>query len=155
MMKDNEFNSHFQGNLNMMRIASSSLGYGPMPLPDQEIEQRLTLNRRGQVWFSNYLFGDGITRQVNRKERSTIPGKDATQILELIANAFRIEPDHHLFTDTGIWKLELINDVGWSFHYAGSVVDRGNDDLLNQASVELRRVLGMPELIAFDGCIRC
>ena len=32
-----------------MRLISDTIGYGPMPAPDQEIEQRLTLNSRGQM----------------------------------------------------------------------------------------------------------
>ena len=53
-------NVAFEGKIKSMRLISEMIGFGPMPAPDREVEQRLTLNSRGKIWFSNYLYGDGI-----------------------------------------------------------------------------------------------
>ncbi len=83
----------FEGKIKSMRLISDTIGYGPMPAPDQEIEQRLTLNSRGKIWFSNYLYGDGVKQKLYRKERSTISPADADYILKLIAMVFT-SPNH-------------------------------------------------------------
>lgn len=44
----------FQGTLKKVRIVSNNICYGPMPEPDEEIEQHLTINDEGRVWFSGY-----------------------------------------------------------------------------------------------------
>ena len=51
-----------------MRLISEMIGFGPMPAPDREVEQRLTLNSRGKIWFSNYLYGDWVKQKLHRKE---------------------------------------------------------------------------------------
>lgn len=48
----------FQGILQKIRIVSNCIGYGPRPEPDDEVEQHLTINAEGRVWFSSYKFGD-------------------------------------------------------------------------------------------------
>ena len=45
----------------------------------------------------------------------------------------------------------FINEAGQSFKYEGSLVSHGDNDLLGIASAELRKILSMPELAAFDG----
>ena len=47
----------FTGELKKIRIVSNRLGYGPCPEPDEEVEQHITLNSEGRVWFSAYVFG--------------------------------------------------------------------------------------------------
>lgn len=47
----------FKGELRKIRLVSNRLGYGPCPEPDEEVEQHITLNAEGQVWFSSYVFG--------------------------------------------------------------------------------------------------
>ena len=52
----------FQGTLKKMRIVSNNICYGPMPEPDEEVEQLLTINDEGHVWFSGYKFGNAGER---------------------------------------------------------------------------------------------
>ena len=42
----------FQGTLKKIRIVSNNICYGPMPDSDDEVEQHLTINDEGRVWFS-------------------------------------------------------------------------------------------------------
>ena len=141
----------FEGKIKSMRLISDTIGYGPMPAPDQEIEQRLTLNSRGQIWFSNYLYGNGVKQKLHRKERSTISPADAAQILLLVSKEFASPQSTGFATDAGMWRLSLLNEEGQSFKYEGSLVSHGDNDLLGIASAELRKILSMPELAAFDG----
>ena len=141
----------FEGKIKSMRLISEMIGYGPTPAPDQEIEQRLTLNSRGQIWFSNYLYGDGVKQKLYRKERSTISPADAAQILQLVSKEFASPQSSGFVTDVGMWRLSLLNEAGQSFKYEGSLVSHSDNDLLGIASAELRKILSMPELAAFDG----
>ena len=134
-----------------MRLIAEMIGYGPMPAPDQEIEQRLTLNFRGQIWFSNFLYGDGVKQKLHRKERSTISPTDAAHILRLVSKEFTSPQSSGYVTDVGMWRLTLLNEEGQSFKYEGSLVSHGDNDPLGIASAELRKILSMPELAAFDG----
>ena len=141
----------FEGKIKSMRLIAEMIGYGPMPTPDQEIEQRLTLNSRGQIWFSNYLYGGGVKPKLHRKERSTISPTDAAHILRLVSKEFASPQSSGFVTDVGMWRLSLLNVAGQSFKYEGSLVSHGDNDLLGIASAELRKTLSMPELAAFDG----
>ena len=44
----------FQGTLKKIRIVSNNICYGPMPDPDDEVEQHLTINDEGRVWFLGF-----------------------------------------------------------------------------------------------------
>ena len=48
----------FKGTLQKIRIVSNSICYGPPPEPEEEVEQHLTINAEGRVWFSSYKFGE-------------------------------------------------------------------------------------------------
>lgn len=52
--------SIFQGEPRKIRIISNSTGYGLCPEPEEEVEQHLTINADGLVWFSAYNFGEGF-----------------------------------------------------------------------------------------------
>ena len=144
-------NVAFEGKIKSMRLISEMIGFGPMPAPDREVEQRLTLNSRGKIWFSNYLYGDGVKQKLHRKECSTISPTDAAQILLLVSKEFASPQSTGFATDVGMWRLSLLNEDGQSFKYEGSLVSHGDNDLLGIASAELRKILSMPELAAFDG----
>ena len=49
LSKENPF--IFQGTLKKVRIVSNNICYGPMPKPDKEVEQHLTVDDEGHVWF--------------------------------------------------------------------------------------------------------
>lgn len=43
-----------------IKIVSNNISYGLPPGQDDEVEQRLTINAKGQVWFNGYKYGDGF-----------------------------------------------------------------------------------------------
>ena len=142
---------HFEGKIKSMRLISELIGYGPMPVPDQEVEQRLTLNSRGQLWFSNYLYGDGVKYKLHHKERRTISSTDAENILQAVSKMFASPQTYALIADVGMWRMTLLNEVGQYFEYEGALASYGENDPLGVISDELRKTLSMPQLAAFDG----
>ena len=50
-----------------------------------------------------------------------------------------------------MWRLCLLSETGQNFKYEGSLTSQSENDPLGIASEELRIILSMPELAAFDG----
>ena len=48
----------FRGELQKMRLIANNMGYGPLPAPGEEVEQRLTLTANGKVWLSRFSYHD-------------------------------------------------------------------------------------------------
>ena len=64
-------NIPFHGELQKIRLIANNMGYGPLPAPDEEVEQRLTMTREGKVWLSRYSFHDTMrNRLMSRKQFS-------------------------------------------------------------------------------------
>lgn len=61
-------------------IDSCLFGFGPIPKPDEEVCQKLTINRRGSVFFTGKNF-DGKTL---RRENAKIGKEKAEYILSLL-----------------------------------------------------------------------
>lgn len=49
----------FEGIPKKIRIVSNNISYGPLPEPDEEVEQHILLNAHGSVELSAYVFGEG------------------------------------------------------------------------------------------------
>ena len=47
-----------RSSLKKVRIVSNNICNGPMPEPDEEVEQHLTIDDEGNVWLSGYHFGN-------------------------------------------------------------------------------------------------
>ncbi len=141
----------FQGTLKKMRIISNNICYGPMPEPDEEVEQHLTINDEGHVWFSGYNFGYGSerykkTRSINFK----IEKADTDRLLGVIAAYFSNGYDEIFATDIGDWVMELTNTDGKTYKFRGSLCadfDYKGTDL----SDLVRDTVGMDDLYVFDG----
>ena len=65
-------------------IKSNNVGFGPMPEPLEEVEQRLTISRCGRVWFSAYSYGG--TRL--RKKQVWLGEERACRLLHVIGTYF-------------------------------------------------------------------
>lgn len=48
-----------------IQIKSNKIGFGPLPQPEDEVEQHLTITATGGVWLSRYSFGRGVNGCVN------------------------------------------------------------------------------------------
>ncbi len=145
----------FTGTLQKMRLVTNMLTYGPTPDPDEEVEQHLTINRAGRVWFSAYAFGDGSgALPKTRTFNYSIGKEEAAGLLDLISARFcRGYQQSMITTDVGDWDLELTNTKGQVFRYHGdlSVGAAGQepDDL--DLSQLVRDMTGIPEMAVFGG----
>ena len=141
----------FQGTLKKMRIVSNNICYGPMLEQDDEVEQRLTINNEGRVWFSGYSFGRGCERYEKARSKNFKIDKAATdKLLGAIAAYFGNEYIEIFATDIGDWVMELTNIDGVTYKFRGSLCanfDYEGTDL----SDLVRDTVGMDDLYVFDG----
>ena len=42
-----------------IQLITNVMGYGLPPEPNEEVEQRITINSSGDVWLSSYNYGEG------------------------------------------------------------------------------------------------
>lgn len=147
--KENPF--IFKGTLKKVRIVSNNVCYGPMPEPDVEVEQHLTINHEGRVWFSGYNFGNaGEKYKKARTNNFKIEKESADKLLNALATYFGNEYEEILATDSGDWVMELTNTEGNTYKFKGSLCadfDYEGTDL----SDLVRDIVGMDDLYVFDG----
>ena len=141
----------FQGTLKKVRIVSNNICYGPMPQPDDEVEQRLTINCDGRVWFSGYNLGSSREQfQRARTKNYKIEKTLADNLLNALADHFGNEYYETFSTDVGEWVMEMTNTEGTTYKFSGSLCadfDYHGTDL----SDLVRDTLGMEDLYVFDG----
>lgn len=141
----------FQGTLKKMRIVSNNICYGPMPEPDEEVEQHLTLNDEGRVWFSGYNYGRGGERyEKARNHNFKIEKASIDRLFNAITAYFDNGYDEIFATDIGDWVMELTNTDGKTYKFRGSLCadfDYEGTDL----SDLVRETVGMDDLFVFDG----
>lgn len=132
-------------------LQSNNISFGHCPECDEIVEQHLTVNSKGQVWFFDFSFGDGnLPYKKVSKKYFRIAKEKAKNIIEIITTYFKNDYIQEFATDIGGWKLHISDDSGKSKVYLGSLCcslicnDFDISDLL-------RNTLGMPNLFAFDG----
>lgn len=105
-----------------MRIVSNNICYGPMPEPNEEVEQHLSINNEGRVWFSGYNFGLGGERYEKARSKNFKIEKVATdKLFVAIAAYFGNEYTEIFATDIGDWVMELTNTEGITYKFRGSL----------------------------------
>lgn len=141
----------FQGTLKKVRIVSNNICYGPMPKPNEEVEQHIIINDEGRVWFSGYNYGHGGERYEKARSRNfKIDKTSADKLLNAIADYFGNEYVEIFATDIGDWIMELTNTEGNTYKFRGSLCadfDYEGTDL----SDLVRDTVGMDDLYVFDG----
>lgn len=141
----------FQGEPQKIRIVSNNICHGAMPEVNDEVEQHITINADGQVWFSAYNFGVGVGH--HKKARNSIFKIEqavAERVLKSIAQYFSDEYDELFATDIGDWVMEITNTEGVVYKFRGSLCadfEAGGIDLSDM----VRDALGMNDLYVFDG----
>lgn len=134
-----------------MRIVSNNICYGPMPNPDDEVEQHLTINDEGHVWFSGYNFGHSGERYEKARSKNFKIEKVATdRLLCAIAAYFGNEYDEIFATDIGNWEMELTNTEGAVYKFRGSLCADFNYEGIDLSDL-VRDTVGMDDLYVFDG----
>ena len=142
----------FTGELKKIRIVSNRLGYGPCPEPDEEVEQHITLNSEGRVWFSAYVFGqrrDGHYEKA-RTQNLKVDKAVAERIMSAFSAYFSNEYTEIFATDIGDWNMELTNTEGKTYKFRGSLCSEFEVQGIDLSDL-LRHSLDMPDLYVFDG----
>ena len=133
-----------------VQIITNNMCYGPMPHPDTEIEQHLTITGKGQVWFSRYRYGNGEERYpLIAKEYLRIAKEDAEEILKLADEVTKIEEDMFA-TDVGTWELTVTDSDNKIARKAGSLIDIDLEPVKKFCD-RTRNALNRKELFLPDG----
>lgn len=139
----------FKGTVKKARLISNSSCYGPCPMPDDEIEQRLTITDDGRLFFTSYNYGSGEKYTKAKEYRKKIGVETATHLLKMLEEYFSNDYNIDLATDVGEWELTLTNTEGEECCFLGSLIN--DDSSLDDISDIFRSKLDMPELYMFDG----
>ncbi len=141
----------FKGTLKKMRIVSNKICYAPMPEANEEVEQRLTINKEGHVWFSGYNFGHGGERYEKARGKNYKIDKVATdKLFGAIAAYFGNGYKEILAEDIGNWVMELTNTEGVTYKFRGSLCADFDYDVTDLSDL-VRDTVGMDDLYVFDG----
>lgn len=131
--------------LQKVTIKSNSVGYGPLPEDNEEVEQRLTISRSGRVWLNFYTYSG--TRL--RNKQIWLGESQACHLLAMIGTFFGACEEITLATDIGMWEMKLWDTDGATSKFVGSLCCHfqveGKD-----LSTTIREALGMDELLLFD-----
>ncbi len=140
----------FEGMASKIQIISNNICFGPCPLPDDEIEQHLSITADGRVFFSAYAYGDGTKHIKTNTKNFKIEAEKAAYILKIVGDYFSEEYDVAFVTDVGEWEMTLTNTENASYHFRGSLCAGCSEELDNISNI-IRFNLNMPELLVFDG----
>ena len=124
----------WQKRLQNVRIISDLLCYGPMPAPDDPVEQHLTISFSGRVWFTEYVFGQRRDngRKLSRKINCYIGKAKTARMLSYIADYFESNPFPEYMTDVGSWEMKANWIDGTKRELSGSMhgdISVGTTDL--------------------------
>lgn len=138
-------------NVQSIQLISNNICFGPQPEPEEEVEQRLTINKSGRVWFSaqqyQYLeFGHFRSR----RQQIGMSVSDARFLLSLLD---RLE-EQPMVTDCGPYDLTLRYDNGAKREIHGSLIGDAtveHDGVPVSLTKLMRRMVPVEQLFAFDG----
>lgn len=134
-----------EGTVKKMRLVSASSMFGPAPTPETVVEQRITVNSMGRIWFSTYNFYIPTGLKLIKMRHLQIDKDKARQLLDTVASYFRCWEPLPLVCDGGDWLLELTDSNNQVFRYSGSL---GYDDM-EALSESMRKTLGINNLWGF------
>lgn len=141
----------FKGEPRKIHIVSNNICFGTPPDTEDEIEQRLTINSDGRVWFSGYNFGEDFKcRQKTRSRIFSIDKSVSAKVLSSVARYFSDEYDELIAEDIGDWVMDITNTDGESYRFRGSLCAAFKTDGADLSDL-IRDALGMNDLYVFDG----
>ena len=141
----------FKGTPQKVRIVSNNICYGPAPESDDEVEQHITINADGRVWFSAYNFVSGFGGHEKSRSKIYKIEKDiAAKVLKSIAQYFSTEYMEVFATDIGEWEMEITNTEGEVYKCRGSLMADFEVNGVDLSDM-VREALGTEDLYVFDG----
>ncbi len=141
----------FKGIPKKIRIVSNGMGYRPCPEPNDIVEQHITINSEGRVWFSAYAFGDGFGKYEKAQIKNyKIEKAVAENVLQKVATYFSDEYDEVFATDIGNWEMDITNTEGKTYKFRGSLCSNCEVDGVDLSDL-IRDVLEIDDLYVFGG----
>lgn len=132
-----------------VRIVSNNISFGPTPLPEDEVEQHLTISAIGRVWFTGYKYANGFDEfEICRRKQFAIGKAAAKEILMLFSKYLNSNPLVWYATDIGQWKMVITDTEGNDYTFKGSLCGRvtvGNTNL----TYYLREQIPVDDLLVF------
>lgn len=136
-------------------IVSNNIYYGPEPLPDDEVEQHLTVAAIGRLWFTGYKYTHGFDKfEICRRQQLAIGKPVAKEILAIFSQYINSNQLVCYATDIGSWEIVITDTEGKEYTFKGSLcggVTVGDIDL----TYYLREQIPVDGLFVFDGCEEC
>ena len=117
------------------------------PSPEEEVEQRLTLNSKGQVWFTGYKYNEPNGRKMRLRISKEVAGK----LLILLSQYLEKYGQLPLATDIGIWNAVITDTSGKKIEFCGSLCPDYLPNGSTSLSEVIRAVFSIDDLFAFDG----
>ena len=139
----------FQGTLKKIRLISDSLSFWHVPKMDEETEQHLTINHKGQVWFSGFCFMKSDEFKP-RKKIFRIEPEAVQKIFDTFSVYFGGLYTQDFTTDAGHWKLELTNTENQTYQFVGPLCTSCRVNGVDLSDL-VREQLEMFDLFVFDG----
>lgn len=135
--------------LKKITIVSNNICYGPEPPIGAEVEQKLTLNSKGQVWFSGYIYNRDFGHfPLGRKLRKKIPAEIAENLLKEILDYFT-NNETPFITDVGDFEANLFFDDETEEEIRGSLFTESKER--QELCGKMRKAIGVDNLFLFDG----
>ncbi|MEE3487744.1 MAG: hypothetical protein VZT48_06535 [Bulleidia sp.] len=138
-------------------LVSINAGYRPEPLPGEEVEQKLTVDDTGKVWFSGYDYEGGYHDKPLRSLQLTISEKSKGRIfsaLEFFMDGKLMKETDNIVIDAGHWELAITDTEGREHKYYGSLVSDSVLDLEGKKypiNRILKRNIAVSGLFGFEG----
>lgn len=139
--KDNRI----KGQAKKIHLLSYLGGYVPMPIPGEEVEQRLTITAKGRVYFSGYDF-----LAKTRTRNYSITEAAAEKILQAISKYFQQDFEEIFATDVGSWEMAITTTDDEVYSFSSSIVGLPSLDGPDLTDL-VRETLEMQDLFVFGG----
>jgi hypothetical protein len=141
----------FYGQAKKIRIISNNTRYGPSPMPEDEVQQHLTITDDGHVQFSGYNFGSGSEAYEQGRKKTLYLDKEKMDLIFTAFSRFFSGEFYDVFaTDIGFWEMTITNTEGRDFLFRGSLCADYEIDGIDLSEM-LRDALDIENLFAFDG----
>lgn len=133
----------------------NNICYGPEPLPEDEVEQHLTISDTRKIWFTGYKYANGFGEfKICRRQQFTIGKPVVKEILALFSQYINSNQLVCYVTYIGSWEMVITDTEGKEYTFKGSLcggMTVGDIDL----TYYLREQIPVDGLFVFDGCEEC
>ena len=139
--------------LRKFRLISNNICFGPYPGHTDEVEQHLTVNSKGRVWLTRYVFGErGFPPVKSDYKRFCISPVKAQFLLDSIAKYFNNQYTEVFVTDVGDWSAVLTEESGREIKRTGPLCAASLEGV-REISELIRDTLADKSLFSLDGNI--